>query len=177
MNQNEMQELIAAHQQAESKREQDSQTKLELKIEKYQKELYSWNDKVREWICNVQMLRQNGYKFYTVDDKSIYNLSESQEKFAICTDTIRHTFGPWNVPKFLGKFGMAAGGALGDWHIVTDGNSWWIQCGSNTAPLRLNDYQWLLDKYDSGHTGVKTNAIERFEKRWNELIDYLKTNS
>lgn len=152
------------------------------RIAKYKKELELWNEKIREWKKDINLLIANGFVFYDEDFwrfRSVpYEHKELIEVCTIGTDCIWHTFGIYNSADFhngsmpfdCGDLGIAQGGACGDWHIHTDGNSWWLKNGSQKAELREIDYDDLLRRYGND----KLNKLERFERKMQKLYAYLE---
>lgn len=159
-----LQDLIRAKQQVEAEKKTQEMFAQEKRLADYAERLNKYNEQVREWIENIRTIVGNGYSLYSPSDNRWKTPTAFEKLFTIRTDGIYHGFGVFND----GTLGIQQGGACGDWHIHTDGNSWWIQCSGQRKPLRENDYEELF--YQNKETGL--NCIERFAKKMDAIYDY-----
>jgi hypothetical protein len=182
METNKLQNLIGKYNANKAEQAKNEYDAYIARMVKYKETLNSWNEKICKWKEHINMLIANGFVFYSESFwrfRSVpYKQKEIIEVCTIGTDCIYHTFGIFNsanyfdgkMPSKCENLGIAQGGACGDWHIHTDGKSWWIQKGSQTAELREQDYKDLFRRYGDENL----NKLERFEKKMEKLYAYLE---
>lgn len=160
-----LEEILAQRADRENEQKNEQARKLAEIMNKYQKVAQKWLPKVREWIENAELLARNGFTFedsntYWCFNKKHTNFLDAKNKTAVlCTDGVHHGFGFYK--KSISIMGIMQGGCCGDWHIKTDGWSWWIQNGTEKKPLRIGDYIDLFQKME--------NFAQRMELFFKEL--------
>ena len=126
----------------------------------------SYLPKVKNWIDCLSYLETQGMRF-TSPLKSRY--TNLPNECILCTDGVYHTFGLYGKGTPHRLIGIEEGGACGDDDIVTDGNTWYImRYGKNPHAMTINAYKSLLYRYKG-----EKNRIEKFEDRFNALMDML----
>lgn len=185
-----LQNIIDKYNVKQTKKVIDEEFARAMRILEYEKRLNSWNEKIREWKKDINLLIANGFVFYNglfwSNRSKPYKLKELIYACTIGTDGIWHTFGIFDtandfdgkMPRDCGDFGIEQGGACGVWDIHTDGYTWWLETTTKMngqtikfiQNLRERDYKELLDKYGEDNL----NKLERFEKKMQALYDYLE---